>query len=61
MTLLELLWFVPLMLAISVVLGITGARGRAFVLRETRRRFIGLTVMVVVVGVLIRVLVTLFA
>lgn len=61
MTLLELLWFVPLMLAIALVLGITGARGRRHVLRETRRRFVGLTLMVLIVGVLIRVLVTTFA
>jgi hypothetical protein len=60
-TLLELLWFLPLMLAIALVLGITGARGRHYVLRETRRRFVGLTLMVVIVGVLIRVLVTAFA
>jgi hypothetical protein len=61
MTLLELLWFLPLMLAIALVLGVTGARGRRFVLREARRRFVGLTVMVLVVGVLIRVLVIAFA
>lgn len=61
MSLLELAWFVPLMLAVSLVLGVTGARGRAFVVRETRRRFVGLSMMVLVVGVLIRVLVTSFA
>jgi hypothetical protein len=60
-TLLELLWFVPLMLAIALVLGITGARGRTYVLREARRRFLGLTLMVLIVGLLIRVLVTTFA
>jgi hypothetical protein len=60
-SLLELAWFLPLMLAIALVLGITGARGRAFVLRETRRRFVGLTLMVVVVGLVIRLLVTSFA
>jgi hypothetical protein len=61
MTLLELAWFVPLMLAISIVLGITGARGTSFVLRETRKRFLGLSLMVLIVGVLIRVLVVAFA
>ena len=61
MSLLELALFLPLMLAIALVLGVTGARGRGFVAREARRRFIGLTVMVVVVGLVIRVLVTSFA
>ena len=61
MSLVELAWFLPLMLAVSLVLGVTGARGRSFVLRETRRRFVGLTVMVVVVGLVIRLLVTSFA
>ena len=61
MSLLELAWFLPLMLAIALVLGVTGARGRTFVLREARRRFVGLTIMVVVVGLLIRGLVVTFA
>ena len=61
MNLLELAWFLPLMAAIALVLGVTGARGRGPVLREARRRFVGLTVMVLVVGLVIRLLVTSFA
>lgn len=61
MTLLELLWLAPLMLAVAVVLGISDARGAAAVTAAIRRRFVTLTLVVVLVGVLIRVLVTLFA
>ena len=61
MTPLELLWFFPLLLAIAIVLGVTSARGAANVVRETRRRFLGLSLLVIVVGVTIRLLVTFFA
>ena len=61
MSLLELAWFPPLMLAVAIVLGVTGARGRAHVVREARRRFVGLGLMVVIVGITIQVLVMTFA
>ncbi len=57
----ELLWFVPLLAAISLVLGITGARGAGPVLHEARSRFVGLSLMVLIVGVVMRVLVAAFA
>ena len=60
-SLLELAWFPPLMLAVAIVLGVTGARGRAHVVREARRRFVGLGLMVVIVGITIQVLVMTFA
>jgi len=60
MSVLELLWFFPLMAAIALVLGITGARGASDVLREARSRFLGLSLMVLVVGVVMRVLVSAF-
>lgn len=58
---LELLAYVPLMAAIALVLGLTEARGAADVLRAARARFLGLSFMVLVVGVLMRLLVSLFA
>ena len=61
MSLVELLWFLPLMAAIALVLGVTGAHGAAEVWREARSRFLGLSLMVLVVGVVVRVLVVSFA
>jgi hypothetical protein len=61
MSVLELLGYLPLMGAIALVLGLTEARGTADVLRTARSRFLGLTFMVLVVGLLMRLLVTLFA
>lgn len=61
MSLTELLWFFPLMAAIALVLGITGSRGAGPVLREARSRFVGLSMMVLIVGVVMRVLVAVFA
>lgn len=61
MSLAELLWFFPLMAAIALVLGITGARGAGHALREARSRFVGLALMVLSVGVVMRVLVAVFA
>lgn len=60
MSLTELAWLVPLLLAVAIVLGVTGARGTRAVAAEVRRRFLGLTLMVIVVGVVIRVLVISF-
>jgi hypothetical protein len=61
MSTLELLAYVPLMAAIALVLGLTEARGTADVLRAARSRFVGLTFMVIVVGLVMRLLVSLFA
>ncbi len=61
MSLSELLWFFPLLAAIALVLGITGAHGAGPVLNEARSRFVGLSLMVLVVGVVMRVLVVVFA
>jgi hypothetical protein len=60
-SLVELLWAVPLLLAVAVVLGVTGARGTRAVVQETRARFTGLALMLVCVAIVVRLLVTLFA
>lgn len=56
----DLLAYVPLMAAIALVLGITGERGTERVLRESRGRFVGLSVMVLLLGLAMRLVVTLF-
>lgn len=61
MSLVDLAFFVPLMAAIALVLAITGAVGTGPVLREARARFLGLGFMVLVVGLVMRALVVLFA
>ncbi|MFM8979248.1 MAG: hypothetical protein ACKOSS_02110 [Planctomycetia bacterium] len=60
MSWLDLLAYVPLMAAIALVLGITGERGTQQVLRESRSRFLGLSAMVLVLGLCMRLVVTLF-
>ncbi len=52
----ELLWFVPLMLGVSVVVGAAGVDGRAAITRNIVRCFRTLTLGVVAVGVVIHVL-----
>ncbi|MFM8385866.1 MAG: hypothetical protein ACKOCB_03445 [Planctomycetia bacterium] len=56
----DLLAYLPLMAAIAVVLAVTGERGTQRVLREARNRFLGLSLMVLVVGLCIRLVVTVF-
>lgn len=56
----DLLAYLPLMAAIALVLGITGERGTQRVLRESRNRFLGLSFMVLLVGLVMRLVVTLF-
>lgn len=56
----DLLLFVPLMVAISVVVGAAG-RPSEQVARSIRNTFFGLTLAIVAVGVFVRLVVILFA
>jgi hypothetical protein len=60
MTWLDLVWFPPLMVAVAVVVGAAGRR-RGEVRSGIRRAFVGLTLCIVVVGLLVRLVVELFA
>ena len=60
MTLLDLLFLPPLMLAVAVVVGAAG-RERGEIVRSVRRTFVALLLGVVVVGLVIRGIVELFA
>jgi uncharacterized protein HemY len=56
-TWLDVAWFVPLMLAIAVVVGATGRNEAGEIRAAVRRRFLEFTVMVLAVGVVIRLVV----
>ena len=60
MTLLDLLWFPPLMLAVAVVVGAAG-RQRGEIAVAVRRTFVALVLGVVAVSAIVRVVVTLLA
>ena len=60
MTLGDLLWFPPLMLAVAVVVG-TAGRGRGEIAPAIRRTFVALVVGVVLVAAVVRLLVVFFA
>ena len=57
MSWLDLAWYVPLMLAIATVVGAAGRDDPQEIRATVRRRFIEFTVMVAVVGVVIRLIV----
>jgi hypothetical protein len=60
MTLGDLLWFPPLMLAVAVVVGTAGRR-RGEIALAIRRTFVALVVGVVAVAAVVRLLVVFFA
>ena len=60
MTLLDLLLLLPLLLAVSLVVG-TAGHERGEIARAVRKTFFGLLVAVVVIGVVVRLIVELFA
>lgn len=60
MTLADLLYFPPLMLAVAVVVGTAGRR-RGEIAVAIRRTFVALVIGVVVVAAVVRTLVILFA
>ena len=57
MTWLDLAWFPPLMLVIAIVVGAAGRDDAREIRAVVRRRFIEFTLMVAVVGVVIRLIV----
>ncbi len=60
MTLADLLWFPPLMLAVAVVVGTAGRRRGEFAV-AIRRTFVALVIGVVAVAAVVRILVILLA
>ena len=60
MTLVDLLWAPPLILAISVCLGTAGRSAPHDIRRHVRRTFIALTIGIAVVGIAIRAIVLSF-
>lgn len=61
MTLLDLAWFPPLVLAIAVVLGACGSRPDGEIPRTIVHRFVQLLVGLTAVGVVVHTVVLLFA
>ncbi len=61
MTLQDLLWAPPLLLAISVVLGAAGRHRPDEIRRTIRTRFVELVIGLALVGLFVRTIVTLFA
>ena len=61
MTLIDLLWLPPVMLAVALVLGAAGRTGFHTIRRAVVRTFIGLTVGVILVGVAIHLIANAFA
>lgn len=57
----DLLWLPPVMVAVAMVLGATGRHGRREVTRSIVHTFIALTLGVVIVGVVIHVVASVFA
>ena len=60
MSLLDLLWFPPLVLAVSIVVG-TAGRSRGEIAVAIRQTFVALVLVVVAVAAVVRILVILFA
>jgi hypothetical protein len=60
MTLLELLWLLPLMAAVALAVGAAGRRPGE-IASSVVRTFVGLTLGVVAVGVVVRAIVVFFA
>ena len=60
MSLVDLLFFPPLMLAVAVVVG-TAGHTRGEIAASVRRSFLALTLGVIAVGAVVRLLVLLFA
>lgn len=60
MTFLDLLFLLPLLVAVAVVVGATG-RDRGEIFPAVRRTFTGLLGILVVIGLLVRLIVELFA
>lgn len=61
MTLLDLLWLPPVMLAVALVLGAAGRNGAREIRSAVLRTFVGLTLGVVLVGIVIHVVARVFA
>jgi hypothetical protein len=60
-TLLDLLWLPPVMLAVALVLGASGRTGYRAISRAVVRTFLGLTLGVVAVGIAIHLISNFFA
>jgi hypothetical protein len=60
MTIVDLLWALPLLFAISLALGTAGRRRPSEIFLHVRRSFLALTLGLAMVGIAIRAVVTLF-
>ncbi len=58
---LDLLWLLPVMIAVSIVLGTAGRTGARVIARSIWSTFVALTLGVVVVGVAIHLIARVFA
>ena len=58
---LDLLWLLPVMVAVAVVLGTAGRSGREVIMRSIWSTFVALTLGVVAVGVAIHLVARIFA
>lgn len=61
MTLVDLLWLPPVMLAVALVLGAAGRHGYRDIRASVVRTFFGLTLGVMAVGIVIHIVARLFA
>lgn len=61
MSLVDLLWYLPLMLAIAIVLGASGRRGVRTIARSVWGTFLALSLGVLAVGLVVHVVAVLFS